>query len=270
MLDRRFAGTVAISLVVGCGVDPEHSVPAFTVGQGGSGEVELEGSGDETEGGDGGGVGGPIDEGDGESTDGGGVDVGGGVDGNPIDDDGDSDGATTGVEDPPEDLPYDPLYRIAVRVHVGESGMSDAELLDVLDEMNFIWRSQAAVCFEYEVVEHDTVMSDGFDMWFKPSVGAPNGYYAGDHDIHVRDVPNLNSAPNPAMIAAARTAAHELGHGLTLDHDQTSDDYLMRSGTYGWQIPQYQIDASRDRAAQKALADTTPLDCADPVFAYSR
>lgn len=267
MLDRRFAGTVAISLLVGCGVDTEHAVPAFTVGHGGTGDAELEDSGEDTEDDEGGGVGGPIDE-DGNVDTGGddGVDEGAGVDGNPIGDDAGSDDAGTGDEEPPGDLPFDPLYRIAVRVHVGESGMSDDTLLDVLDEMNLIWRSQAAVCFEFEVVEHDTIMTDGFDMWFKPSVGSPNGYYSGDHDIHVRDVPNLNSAPNPAMLPAARTAAHELGHGLTLDHDQNSDDYLMRSGTYGWQIPQYQIDAARARAAQKALPDTTPLDCADPTL----
>jgi hypothetical protein len=132
--------------------------------------------------------------------------------------------------------------------------------------MNFIWRSQAGLCFEFEVVQSETTMSDGFDMWFKPDVGGPNGYYAGDHDIHVRDQPSLGSAPNPAMIGAARTAAHELGHGLTLDHDQGSDDYLMRSGTFGWEIPMYQIDAARTRASEKAIADTTPLDCGAPVF----
>ena len=271
MLDRRLATAIATSLAA-CGVDTEHAVPAFTVGHGGTGEVATEGGSGEVSGGDevgddgggevGGEVGGPVDEGGGVDTGGGQVDEGGGVDGNPIDDDAGSDD-----DGPPTDLPYDPLYRIAVRVHVGESTMSDDTLLDVLSEMNFIWRSQAAVCFEFEVVEHDTVMTDGFDMWFKPEIGAPNGYYTSDHDIAVRDVPNLSSAPNPAMNAAARTAAHELGHGLTLEHDQNSDDYLMRSGTYGWQLPQYQLDASRNRAAVKALADTTLPDCDEPIFA---
>lgn len=165
--------------------------------------------------------------------------------------------------DPP---PFDPLYRITTRIHRGNSGLTDDELLGYLLEMNTIWREQAAVCFEFEVVDHDDPMPDGFDMWFQPEVGGPNGYYSGDHDIWVRDYPSLGSAPNPVEYGGARTAAHELGHGLTLDHDQSSDDYLMRSGTQGFAIPDYQITASRERAAQKALADTTPLKCGDPVF----
>lgn len=177
---------------------------------------------------------------------------------------GESSESSTGEPvDPP---PFDPLYRIAVRIHRGDSGLTDDELLDYLIEMNTIWRDQAAVCFEFEVVDHDDPMADGFDMWFQPEVGGPNGYYSGDHDIWVRDYPSLGSAPNPVAFGGARTAAHELGHGLTLDHDQSSDDYLMRSGTEGFGIPEYQITSSRQRAAQKALADTAPLKCGDPVF----
>ncbi len=174
-----------------------------------------------------------------------------------------SESSTGEPVDPP---PFDPLYRITTRIHRGNSGLTDDELLGYLLEMNTIWRDQAAVCFEFEVVDHDDPMTDGFDMWFQPEVGGPNGYYSGDHDIWVRDYPSLGSAPNPVQYGGARTAAHELGHGLTLDHDQSSDDYLMRSGTEGFSIPDYQITASRERAAQKALADTTPLKCGDPVF----
>lgn len=264
-------GFAALATAAACGIAPEHTVPEFTAGNGGeSGALE---SGDTSDGGsaDTAGIGeGPVDSADpsdsvDDGADDGGADIGGGVDGGPLDDDaGDDSGTTTGESADP--LPFEPLYRIAVRVHAGGSSLSDAQLGDILAEMNTIWRSQAAVCFEFEVVNDDTTMADGFDMWFQPEVGGPNGYYSGDHDIYVRDQPNLNSAPNPAMIAAARTAAHELGHGLTLAHDQNSDDYLMRSGTFGWEIPMYQLNEARERAAQKALADTTPLVCSPPTF----
>ena len=264
---------LALLLGAGCAdLEPNGGVPPFTGGgdAGDGGDASDDGAADSDTGeddGDDGADDGPDDGADDSAADDDGdtgADDGGvGVDGGPVDDDAGSDESTGEPVDPP---PFDPLYRIQTRIHMGQSNMSDAMLEMVLEEMNFIWRSQAAVCFEFEVVNDDSTMSDGFDMWFKPEVGGPNGYYSGDHDIHVRDEPSLGNAPNPAGIAAARTAAHELGHGLTLSHDQNSDDYLMRSGTYGWEIPMYQIDEARARAAQKALPDTTLLDCGPPVF----
>ena len=174
------------------------------------------------------------------------------------------DESTTGP--PIEPPPYTPLLRIDVRIHWGNSGLTQEELENYLAEMNTIWRDQAGICFEFQVVEHDELMTTGFDVMFQPEVGGPNGYYAGDHDIWCRDYPSLSPAPNPVMYGGARTCAHELGHGLTLDHDQNSDDYLMRSGTLGFQLPEYQIDQARVRALEKALEDTEPLICGAPVF----
>jgi hypothetical protein len=193
------------------------------------------------------------------------------------DDDGSTSGAASGPETssgeeesttgPPVDPPpYTPLYRIEVRVHWGNSELGQDELESYLAEMNTIWRDQAGICFEFTVVEHTELMTTGFDVNFQPEVGGPNGYYSGDHDIWCRDYPSLGAAPEPAMYGGARTCAHELGHGLTLDHDQGSDNYLMRSGTLGFEIPQYQIDAARVRAEEKALPDTEPLVCGAPVF----
>ncbi|MEM6993995.1 MAG: hypothetical protein AAF721_26015 [Myxococcota bacterium] len=177
------------------------------------------------------------------------------------------DASSTGEPIPPvEPPPFLPLYRIPTRVHMANSALTDEELLGYLTEMNAIWRSQAGICFEIEVVDHEETMSIGYDMWFQPEVDGYNGYYYGDHSIYVRDYPTLNDAPNPVGLPGARVAAHELGHALTLAHDQGSDDYLMRSGTEGWQIPMYQIDASRSRAEDKADADTSPEDCGAPVF----
>jgi len=172
--------------------------------------------------------------------------------------------------------PYTPVYRISVRVHIGQSTLPEAELRGALEEANQIWLSQAGICFEFQTVLDDVTQSTGFDLWFVPVVPSDpsvNGIYMGDHDIWSRDYPNLGSAPNPVTYPAARTSAHEIGHGLRLDHYNgyaDSYDHLMSSGRLGFKVSNpnlanvYEIDVARARAQQKALADTTPLACGPP------
>jgi hypothetical protein len=162
------------------------------------------------------------------------------------------------------------LYRINLRVHNGRSTMPAAELRESLKEMNSIWSSQAGVCFEITSTRDDVTASDGFDIWFVPEVPDPpgaNGVFKGDHDIWSRDYPNLRPAPNPVTHRAARTSAHELGHGLTLPHyngHPDSPQSLMTSGTLGWFLHDFQIEAARVRARAKASPDTSRTDCATP------
>lgn len=234
------------------------------------------------------------DDGDGQTGDG---DSGGTGDGGTSGDDGgtgdgsgtgtgmgtDDGGTTSSTGDPVEPPPYTPLHRIDVRVHRGASDLSDQNLRDIFAEMNFIWRSQAGVCFEFEAVTHEDVRQGGFDLWFirnsDPRVSGFNGVYRGDHDILSRDEPGLSNVSNPAMYNAARTAAHELGHGLTLNHTNDAGTWgadhrenLMASGTKGWHIPvepqdpRDQVLQSRDRAQQKAVPDGGELECGAPVF----
>jgi hypothetical protein len=154
----------------------------------------------------------------------------------------------------PSHLPG-PVYHIPLRVHLGQSKRSLQEFKDILDEINRIWLSQAGICFVMQVVLDDEPLEQGMDIWFLPQIqGEPglNGYYRGKHDIRVRDTPILKPAEHPARQAAARTAAHEFGHGLSLPHRQDSDDNLMRSKTYGWQL-----NAQETRAARKAAAMMT-------------
>ena len=162
--------------------------------------------------------------------------------------------------------PQQPVYRMRARIHVGNSGLSNTELTAILEEMNWIWWSQAAVCFEFETVATEETRSEGFDLWFLQSSSTSyNGYYQNDHDIWTLDQPSLGSAPNPTQYPASRTAAHELGHALTLSHyngQADSDDSLMSSGRRGWKLHTFEVDDARTRAAQKALADTEPLYCA--------
>jgi hypothetical protein len=174
--------------------------------------------------------------------------------------------------------PFTPLYRLAVRIHAGESALTDEQFTAVTAEVNQIWRAQAGVCFEFELVDHDE-LGPGFDIWYRAGEsGDPNGYYSGDNDIFSRDEPSLGAAPNPVQIPTARTTAHEFGHGLGLSHQDfgnacpdgngnlNCDDLLMRSGRRGFFLSEPEIETARGRAEDKALADTTPLDCGPLVI----
>ena len=160
-----------------------------------------------------------------------------------------------------------PVFRINLRVHNGQSSLLLDDLRTSLEEMNFIWWSQAGVCFEIASTKDNATAADGFDIWFVPDVPDPpgaNGVYKGDHDIWSRDYPRLAPAPNPVTHRSARTSAHEIGHGLTLTHYDgypDSPDDLMSSGTLGWRLHDFQIQAARIRAQRKAIPDTTPTNC---------
>ncbi len=153
-----------------------------------------------------------------------------------------------------------PLYRIKLRVHLADSSRAPEEFKPIFAEINKIWQTQAGICFEIHTVAHDTTLIDGLDMWFAPDIGGYNGYYDGEH-IHMSDAPVLAHAVNPARSSAARTAAHELGHALDLRHRQESDDNLMRSRTYGWQLNEQEILHARETAADIAIEDNFPSNC---------
>ena len=162
-----------------------------------------------------------------------------------------------------------PVYRIPLRVHLGKSARSPEEFKPILREINDIWLSQAGICFEMQIVLDDKPIEEGMDIWFLPVLpGGPglNGYFRGDHNIQVRDTPILGPSARPAHSPAARTAAHECGHGLSLMHRQDSDDNLMRSKTYGWQLNGLEVQEARSAATEKALGDTAPRSCGEPAI----
>lgn len=170
------------------------------------------------------------------------------------------------------ELPFYPLYRIPVRVHVGTSSLALDAVLTYLREVNLIWGHQAAICFEFEVIRHQWTEDDGFDIFFKPELEALPGYqvisgmHQGDHDIQVRDVPDLYNIP-PAMVSkGARTTAHELGHALGLQHDERSNAFLIRAGHQGIQLQPHEIRTARRHAALKTLPLANRLTSRPPRF----
>ena len=168
---------------------------------------------------------------------------------------------------PAPSFPLGPVYRSPLRVHLGESGRHPEEFKDILDEINHIWLSQAGIFFVMQVVLDDEPLEQGMDIWFMPVLqggSGLNGYFRGNHDIQVRDTPLLKPAEYPARHPAARTAAHECGHGLSLPHRQDSDDNLMQSKTYGWQLNAQEIRDARKAAVEMALPD---VECRGGVAA---
>jgi hypothetical protein len=156
------------------------------------------------------------------------------------------------------------VYHIPLRVHLNRSARRSSAFSEILKEINHIWWSQAGICFEIQVVMNDYVQSTGFDLWFVPRINnndAMNGIFGSGHSIYVRDTPILNAAPKPAQHPAARTAAHELGHALSLPHRQDSDDNLMRSKTYGWQLNQEEVAIARKAAAAWAIKNNISSTC---------
>ena len=161
--------------------------------------------------------------------------------------------------------PHHPVLRIPLRIHLGKSTWRPAEIVPAAEEISSIWLTQAGICFETEIVLHEMPAASGFDLWFEPMLNERPGYnglFNDEHDIHVRDVPILDPAKRPAQSPTARTAAHEMGHALGLRHRQDSDENLMRSKTYGWQLNEDEIRRARRTAEEKALPDRGPVQCA--------
>jgi hypothetical protein len=189
--------------------------------------------------------------------------------------------ALAAASDPMLPPPTDPRprFRMPTRVHVGTSELGEAELREILDEVNRIWHLQSDICFEFEVVDHDERMDHGFDVRLLPGTGPANGQWPGDdHEIWVRDHVEIGDDLLPARHATARTMAHELGHGLGVFHSNEvpwgpeRDTTLMRQFRSGWrlatgdEVPYDQVERARTEAALMVDEDPPGTECAPPVI----
>ena len=52
---------------------------------------------------------------------------------------------------------FKPVYRIPLRVHLGDSNRPQMEWIPILEEINTIWLSRAGICFEIHIVDHNEI-----------------------------------------------------------------------------------------------------------------
>ena len=174
-----------------------------------------------------------------------------------------------GVEAPPPGadaggrVPPEPPLTLAVDVDVSESRLLDWDLAIVLGEINAIW-AQAGICFEFRDARDSGTAALRLSFVGGDMAGL-NGRYDGDRQIWSLDAPSLYDAPHPTAHPASRTASHELGHALGLQHyngRRLSMDSLMASGTRGFFLHDFEIEAARRSAAEKPLMRACPSQAA--------
>lgn len=179
----------------------------------------------------------------------------------------------TQVVDVPRAAALDPnadgMRRISLRVHTAESRLAPSELVEVLDEVNDIW-APADVCFDVVFTASADINTGGLDLWLATQLEREglNGFFSDNHRIVSLDYPSLDEAPNPTRHPASRTIAHELGHALSLEHQNCGvqcEDLLMTSGRRGFQLSGAEIDVARSAAVGLARAIDVE-GCAEPRF----
>ncbi len=169
-------------------------------------------------------------------------------------------GATTRPR--PEARQFAVTYRIPLWVNREDSSLADDELAAILAEINSIW-AQAGIGFEMRDAEPGKVNDHELVLRF---IGGGDdlpvyGMYDGHLDIWTHDRPGLARSPHPTIHPAARTASHELGHALSLEHYNRrpdSIDSLMASGRRGFRLHPFEIARARYVASRMGKAIRAP------------
>ena len=170
---------------------------------------------------------------------------------------------------PPPTGSFHVRYRIPLWVSRVDSHLPDHELAGILAEINTIW-SQAGISFTIRDADSAEVPDDELVLRF---IGGCDdlpvfGMYDGNRDLWTHDRPDLLWSPHPVTRPAARTASHELGHALSLEHydyHHDSIDSLMASGHRGFRLHLFEIARARQvgRSMGEAIQITgEPVDAA--------
>lgn len=161
-----------------------------------------------------------------------------------------------------------PTLRLPLVLNTSRSGLTRPELVALVAELNRIW-AQAGICFEVRALERGFSAQSRLSLWLiAGDVPFSAGHYDGPGYIWSEDAPKLARAPHPAALPGARTAAHELGHALELQHVPRVGSYvdaLMNTGYDGFALTPAEIRRARARAAAFALAPLVP-GCRPPLW----
>jgi len=160
------------------------------------------------------------------------------------------------------------MLRLPLVLNTSRSGLTRHELAAFVTELNRIW-SQAGICFEVRSLERGFSAQSRHSLWLiRGDVPFSSGHYDSDTYIWTEDAPKLAHAPHPATIPAARTAAHELGHALELQHLPRTGSYLdalMNTGYDGYALAPFEIRRARTKATAFALPALVPT-CRPPLW----
>lgn len=159
------------------------------------------------------------------------------------------------LDQPPPSATDEPLLHIPLVLNLSKSALTLAEVESTFAEVNRIW-AQAGICFEARDLRLGYGASTEIVLWLVAGdVPGLNGYYESNDYIWIEDQPRLRGAPTPARLPAGRTAAHELGHALGLQHvppTGPTGDSLMNTGYDGYRLQAWEIAKARETATQYA------------------
>jgi hypothetical protein len=115
------------------------------------------------------------------------------------------------------------------------------------DEKRFNWL--------IEMVSPETRASNLFNVYYVKELSVNGIYMRGG--IFVKDTAVLSSVPGGINEPLPRVTAHELGHGLSLEHRQNKTN-LLASGTTGTSLNETEIKQARAAAAHFAWIEPAP------------